>query len=63
MFLGNIKLESCQRNNLFRIFCRSCGKICNVIVDGGSTDKLVAEEMVQKLGLKRVRHPYPYRIG
>ena len=30
---------------------------------GGSIDNLVFEEMVQKLGLKRVRHPYPYRIG
>lgn len=34
-----------------------------MIMDGGNTDNLVAEEMVQKLGLKRVRHPYPYRIG
>lgn len=38
-------------------------KICNVIVDDGSTHNLVAEEMVQKPGLKRVRHPFPYRIG
>ena len=34
-----------------------------MIVDGGSTDNLVAEEMVKKLGLKIVRHSYPYRIG
>ena len=34
-----------------------------MIIDSGSTDNLVAEEMVQKLGLKRVRHPCPYRIG
>ncbi len=32
-------------------------------VDGGKIDNLVAKEMVQKLGLKRMRHPYPYRIG
>ena len=48
---------------MFNNFCKSSGKICKVIVDGGSTDNLVVEEMVQKLGLKRVRHPYPYRIG
>ena len=30
-------------------------------MDGGSTDNLVAKEMIQKLGLKRVRHPY--RVG
>ena len=39
------------------------GKVYNVIVDDGSTNNLVTEEMVQKLGLERVRHPYPYRIG
>ena len=48
---------------MFRTCCKSGGKICKVIIDGGSTDNLVAEEMVQKLGLKRVRHPCPYRIG
>ena len=34
-----------------------------MIVDSGSIDKIVVEEMVQKLGLKRVRHPCPYRIS
>ena len=33
-----------------------------MIVDGGTTDNLVAEEMVQKLGLKTARHPCPYKI-
>ena len=31
-------------------------------MDGGSIDNLITKEMVQKLGLKRVRHRYPYRI-
>ena len=48
---------------MFRTCCKFGGKIYKVIVDGGSTDNLVAKEMVQKLGLKRVRNPYPYRIG
>ena len=56
-------LDSCQRTSLFRTCCKSGGKVCKVIVDGDSTDNLVAEEMVHKLGLKRVRHPYPYMIG
>ena len=41
--------------------CKFGGKVYNVIVDGGSTKNFVAEEMVQNLGLKRMRHPY--RIG
>ena len=48
---------------MFRTRCKSSGKVCNVIVDSGSMDNLVAKEMVQKLGLKRVRRHYPYRIG
>ena len=61
--MGERKLDSCQRTNFFKTWCKSGGKIYKVIVDGGSIDNLVAEEMVQKLGLKRMRHPYPYRIG
>ena len=30
---------------------------------GGSIDNLVVEEMIQKLGLKRVRHPCSYKIS
>ena len=63
VLFGDKIMQPCQRSNLFRICCNCCGKSYNVIVDSGSTDNLVAEEMVQKLGLKRVRHPYPYRIG
>ena len=48
---------------MFRTCCKFGGKLYNVIMDGGTTDSLVAKDMVQKLGLKRVRHPYPYRIG
>ena len=49
--------------SLFITCCKFGGKFYKVIVDCGSTDNLVAKEMVQKLGLKRMRHPYPYRIG
>jgi hypothetical protein len=33
-----------------------------VIIDSGSTDNLVSEEMVTKLKLKRQKHPHPYWI-
>ena len=56
-------MEPFQKSNIFRTHCKHGGKVCNVIVDSGSTDNLAAKEMVQKLGLKRVRHPCPYRIG
>ena len=34
-----------------------------MIIDGGSTNNLVSEEMVSKLKLKREKHPQPYQIS
>ena len=56
-------LEPCQRSNLFKTHCKSGGKVCNVIVDSGSTNNLVVEQIVQKLDLNRVKHTCPYKIG
>eukprot|EP00253_Pinus_taeda_P011055 PITA_11055 len=55
--------EPDQRKAVFRTVCKSQGKCCKVIVDSGSTDNLVAVEMVEKLGLKRLRHPTPYKVS
>eukprot|EP00253_Pinus_taeda_P015261 PITA_15261 len=52
-----------QRKALFRIVCKSRGKCCKLIIDSGSTDNLVAVEMVEKLGLKKLKHPTPYKVS
>ena len=49
-----------QRRSLFRTKCKCEDKCCDVIIDGGSTDKLVSEEMVSKLKLKKEKHPQLY---
>eukprot|EP00253_Pinus_taeda_P002972 PITA_02972 len=54
--------EPTQRKSLFRTVCKSHGKCCKVIIDSGSTDNLVATEMVEKLELKRLKHPTPYKV-
>ncbi|XP_059067896.1 uncharacterized protein LOC131858615 [Cryptomeria japonica] len=54
--------ERPQRNNLFRTTCKVKGKVCKVIVDSGSSENLVSNEMVNKLGLERIPHPNPYRV-
>nr|GEW52808.1 bulb-type lectin domain-containing protein [Tanacetum cinerariifolium] len=38
------------------------GKVCTFVVDSGSCDKLIAEEAVQKLGLKTKNRPKPYKL-
>lgn len=61
VLLGKKVLKPCQRRNLTG--CKSRSNCWKMIVDSGGIDNLVAEEMVQKHGLKRVRHPCPYRIN
>ena len=55
--------EPGQRRSLFCTRCKCEEKCCDVIIDGGSTDNLVSEEMVSKMKLKREKHPQPYRIA
>ena len=55
--------EPAQRKSLFRTRCKSQGKCCKMVIDSGSTDDLVSTEMVEKLGLKRMNHPTPYKVS
>jgi hypothetical protein len=34
-----------------------------VIIDNGSTDKLVSKDMVEKLELETTTHPNPYKVS
>ena len=52
--------EPRKRRILFHTRCKCEDKCCDVIIDGGSTDNMVSEEMVSKLKLKREKHPQPY---
>jgi hypothetical protein len=56
-------IEQIQRKSLFRTTCKSKGKCCKIIIDGGSTDNLVSLEMVDKLSLERFVHPTPYKVS
>jgi len=38
------------------------GKLCNVIIDGGSCTNVVSTEVITKLGLKTQAHPNPYSL-
>ncbi|XP_071688487.1 uncharacterized protein [Rutidosis leptorrhynchoides] len=50
------------RNNIFRTRVTAEGKVCNMIIDGGSCENVVSNEMVEKLGLKAEDHPEPYQL-
>lgn len=38
------------------------GKVCKVIVDSGSADNIIVEEVVKKLNLTKVPHNNPYKV-
>ncbi|KAJ0550590.1 putative nucleotidyltransferase, Ribonuclease H [Helianthus annuus] len=50
------------RNNIFRTKCTSKGKVCTLIIDGGSCKNMVATSMVDKLDLEKQDHPEPYQL-
>ena len=51
------------QNDIFHTMCTSHGKVCNVIIDGGSYENVIATTMVEKLNLKMVDHPRPYKLS
>ena len=51
--------ESGQRHNLFQTRAKVEDKVCKVIIDGRSCHNLASKEMVDKLGLKLLKHPHP----
>lgn len=57
-----VKEEPKHRRSLFRIKCKILGKICKVIIDSGSSDHIISEEAVSKLGLSSMPHSHPYKV-
>jgi hypothetical protein len=51
-----------QRHNLFHSRCTIRGKVCKLIIDGGSCENVITEEAAQKLALDIEKHPTPYRL-
>ncbi|CAA7051700.1 unnamed protein product [Microthlaspi erraticum] len=52
-----------QRKNLFRTHCSIQNKVCNVIVDNGSTENLVSQKLVDFLKLPTKEHENPFPLG
>ena len=52
-----------QRNNLFKTSCKMKDKVCKVIIDNGSTEKLVSMGMVEKIELEATTHLTLYKVS
>ena len=55
--------EEGQRKNLFQTRCTVGDKLCNLIVDNGSTENLVSQKLVDYLKLPTKPHEKPYALG
>ena len=51
-----------QRENLFHTRCLVKGKVCNMIIDGGSCCNIASTELVNKLQLPTFLHARPYKL-
>ncbi|XP_010451773.2 PREDICTED: uncharacterized protein LOC104733947 [Camelina sativa] len=51
-----------QRNNIFHTRCTVSGKVCGLIIDGGSCTNVASSYMVKKLSLPTTNHPKPYKL-
>jgi len=51
-----------QRKNIFHTRCTVNGKVCPLIIDGGSCANVASKTMVKKLKLAVSPHPSPYTI-
>ncbi|GJV62961.1 RNA-directed DNA polymerase [Tanacetum coccineum] len=56
--LKSVDDNSWLRNNIFR----TKGKVCDIIIDGGSCENVVSTYMVEKLGMKTEDHPEQYQL-
>ncbi|XP_074288563.1 uncharacterized protein LOC141613717 [Silene latifolia] len=55
-------LEADQRSLIFRSRCTVHGRVCNLIIDGGSCTNVASITMVNKLNLVTQDHPNPYKL-
>ena len=55
-------LNDTQRENIFHTRCTINGKLCSLIVDGGSCANVASSRLVSKLNLDTKPHPRPYRL-
>jgi hypothetical protein len=54
--------DKIQRHNLFQTFFVIKNRRARVIIDGGSCNNLVSDDLVKKLALPTRPHPHPYHI-
>ncbi|KAK2402728.1 hypothetical protein QL285_052222 [Trifolium repens] len=58
----NEEEDTAQRENFFQTRCLVQGKVCCLIIDGGSCTNVASTRLVSKLNLETKPHPKPYKL-
>ncbi|RDX93856.1 hypothetical protein CR513_23828, partial [Mucuna pruriens] len=51
-----------QREHIFHTRCLVQGKLCSMIIDGGSCTNVASTILVEKIKLQTAKHPRPYNL-
>nr|XP_043619798.1 uncharacterized protein LOC122591603 [Erigeron canadensis] len=62
MHANEVVTDAAQRENIFHSRCTVKGKVCDLIIGGGSYANAASTYMVEKLELPTVKHPRPYKL-
>lgn len=62
LLLAPKQIKFPQKNSLFNTRCTVQKKICDVIIDEGSTKIIMSKDLVKSLGLTTSQYPTPYKI-
>ena len=63
LLLAPRRENASQRHAIFKTHCTIHNKVCDVIIDSGSSENIVSKSLVRTLKLKTHCHPTPYKIG
>ena len=55
-------IDETLRENIFHARCMVMGKICSLIIDGGSCTNVASQRLIENLALKTSPHPRPYKL-
>ncbi|XP_026400290.1 uncharacterized protein LOC113296178 [Papaver somniferum] len=51
------------RNNIFQTTCTIEGKVCRLVIDPGSCENIIDEEVVKRFRQETKAHPHPYKLS
>lgn len=57
------KPKGWRRHSIFRTKVNCGGRVCNLILDNGSSENIVSKEIVETLKLPMEKHPDPYKLA